>query len=258
MNPPAGELRTPGGSVVRVARYPPDTAQPRHAHPHTSVSLVVRGKLEERAGRSVEVAGPLSVVVKPAGAEHADRFGRDGAVLLQLILSPEDEARGGEARDALGRWGWTHAASAARPLLSLLRTLRGVSDGRPEAIDDLLVEALAHLSTTQPAGSPPRWLLRAREALDEEATSTRRLAELSGVHPVHLAREFRRHFGASPSEHRRRGRLRRAARLLVDSDVTLAEAALAAGFADQAHMTREFRAAAGLTPRQLRWVTGSA
>jgi AraC family transcriptional regulator len=72
------------------------------------------------------------------------------------------------------------------------------------------------------------------------------------VHPVHLAREFRRHFGLSPSEHRRRGRLRRAGRLLADSKVTLVDAAMAAGYSDQAHMTRDLRSATGLTPRGLR------
>jgi AraC family transcriptional regulator len=252
------ERTTPGGTMVRVVRYGPGSVQRRHAHERSSMSLVVRGRIEERVGRATEVAGPLSVVVKPAGTEHADTFGLCGAAVLQVILSPEDEARIGEVGCALRAWRWSHADGAVRPLLTLLRSVVEPELERSEIVEDLVIEVLACLNRPPRTGDPPRWLLRARECLDEESASIRALAATHGVHPVHLAREFRRHFGLSPTEHRRRGRLRRAARFLADSDVTLADAALAAGYADQAHMTRELHAAAGLTPRGLRRVTTAA
>lgn len=256
------EARTAGGSVIRVRHYAPGTAQPRHAHDRTFLSLVVRGDLEERVGRVAEAAGALSVVVKPAGVEHADAFGRRGAVTLQLQLSAADEANARAEGCRLEAWRWVHAPDSVRPLLGLLWRLREPADlavAPPgDTLEELVVEAVASLDPPPPAGIPPRWLLRAREALDEGAISIHEVAESLGVHPVHLAREFRRHFGTSPSEHRRRGRVRRAGRLLADSAVPLADAALEAGFSDQAHMTRELRAAAGLTPRRLRRMAAAA
>jgi AraC family transcriptional regulator len=226
------------------------------------VSLLVRGDLEERVGRRVETAGPLSVVVKPAGVEHADRFGRRGAVAVQVVLSPADE---GWADGAMDAWRWSHAPEAARPLLRLLGALHEPSGPEPllntsplPPMEDLLCEVLAGLAAGPSRGPSPPWLARACRALDEESASIREVARAIGIHPVHLAREFRRRFGVTPTAYRRRGRVRRAARLLAHSTLPLAETALAAGYADQAHMTRELRAVAGLTPRGLRRLVAAA
>jgi AraC family transcriptional regulator len=69
------------------------------------------------------------------------------------------------------------------------------------------------------------------------------------VHPVHLARVFRQAWGCSPGELLRRRRVERASDLLLRRRMTAAEAAAETGFADQAHMTRAFRAVLGATPR---------
>ena len=71
-----------------------------------------------------------------------------------------------------------------------------------------------------------------------------------GVHPVtryDLARQFRLMCGTSPYRYLLMRRLDRARKLLA-RDQALADIALDAGFADQAHFTRMFKAAYGLTP----------
>ena len=65
-----------------------------------------------------------------------------------------------------------------------------------------------------------------------------------------LARQFRAAFGTSPSRFRTLRRLDLARRLLRQGSRP-AEAAAAAGFADQSHLTRQFKQAYGLTPA--RW-----
>jgi AraC-like DNA-binding protein len=62
-----------------------------------------------------------------------------------------------------------------------------------------------------------------------------------------LARQFRAAFGTSPTRFRTMRQLDHVRRL-VKSGVSLAEAALDAGFADQSHMSRQFKRAYGLTP----------
>ena len=66
-----------------------------------------------------------------------------------------------------------------------------------------------------------------------------------------LARHFRRVMGTSPHRYLVMRRLDRARREL-QAGAGLADAAVAAGFSDQAHFTRHFRKTYGMTPG--RWV----
>ncbi len=248
---------TGAGTVVQVRRYAPHERQSAHFHESTSMTLIVRGSLEECVGSETARGSALSVVVKPAGVEHRDRFGSEGATTLQVVLSHADEAAMTQAGPGLSEWRWIHAGEVARPLVHLLRLLvlgKGPGDQDPGSIEDHLLEAVAYLqpATGRRAGRAPDWLLRVRNALESEALPIRTLAAESRVHPVRLAREFRSHFGVAPSAYRRRFRLRRAARLLAGSQIPLVEAAFQAGYADQAHMTRELRASIGETPRAFR------
>ena len=73
------------------------------------------------------------------------------------------------------------------------------------------------------------------------------LERQSGLDRWTLARQFRAAFATSPSRFRTMRQLDHVRRLLR-AGTSLAEAALEAGFADQAHMSRHFKAAHGLTP----------
>ena len=91
---------------------------------------------------------------------------------------------------------------------------------------------------------------RARQLLEESTDPTISSAELehaSGLDRYALARAFRAAFGSSPHRYLVAKRVARAQRLLA-TGASLAEAAAGAGFADQSHFTRHFKAHLGLTP----------
>jgi AraC family transcriptional regulator len=98
--------------------------------------------------------------------------------------------------------------------------------------------------------TPPRWLTVAREMLRDGGgrASVGAIAAECGVHPVHLARTFRRFFGCSPGEYLRQVRVERAAALLRRPNLSLAEVALRSGYADQSHLTHAFQSAFAITP----------
>jgi AraC-like DNA-binding protein len=79
-----------------------------------------------------------------------------------------------------------------------------------------------------------------------------RLSAEVGYSRQHLARLFRAEFGLGPKLASRVMRFDRAQQVLrSDRFATLADAAVACGYADQAHLTREFVELAGCTPRAL-------
>ena len=95
-----------------------------------------------------------------------------------------------------------------------------------------VAHALAQLSAT-PARS-----LAVRDVVRESGYSHRRFIEL-----------FRRSVGLTPKRYQRLSRFRAAlAAVDLDAPPTWADLALAAGYSDQAHFSREFRAFSGVTP----------
>lgn len=252
--PQIGIARRAGSFRIRRIDYPPGFRQEPHHHEHFGVTVVLSGRIRESTGRADEIGSPLSVVVKPAGLRHSNEIGSEGARTLQVAFGPEIVASQ-DAGVPLHRWRWTHAASAAGPLVRLawlLRTGAASSDDLEEGV----LEALAGIQVEETSQSdPPPWVQRVKEALDDRLTAgvtVQSLAAEAGVHPVSVSRAFRRHYGRSITEYRRLERLRRAAATIGSAPLSLSRIAHRTGYADQPHFCREFRRETGLTPSQFR------
>jgi AraC family transcriptional regulator len=101
----------------------------------------------------------------------------------------------------------------------------------------------------------PQWLERVRNILEQRFAEPCKLSEIAaeaGVHPVHLAREFRKYYGTSVGEYLRRVRIEYACRELMGSNAAVTNIAIAAGFADQSHFSRTFKRFCGTTPGRYR------
>lgn len=122
----------------------------------------------------------------------------------------------------------------------------------PDAIALALTEGLCRESGTRltPVRTiDMRAVSRAREILDSAPHKLVRSSELeaaSGLSRFDLARQFRARFGTSPYRYSVLRRLEWALEHLGRRPI--AELALDAGFADQAHFTRAFKSAFGLPP----------
>jgi AraC family transcriptional regulator len=106
---------------------------------------------------------------------------------------------------------------------------------------------------------PPSWLEKAVELLHDRYLEDLNIADVAngvGIHPVHLARSFRRHFRCSPGEFTRFCRLERAAHMLTRSDRSLGEIALESGFGDQSQFSKAFARDLGIAPGEYRSVAG--
>lgn len=90
--------------------------------------------------------------------------------------------------------------------------------------------------------------------IEHELGSRVNLQSLAGAARVtrfQVIRDFKNALGLTPSTYIRDRKLRRAG-LLIEHGLPLADAAIAAGFADQSHLSRAFRAAHGITPGMFR------
>jgi AraC family transcriptional regulator len=142
--------------------------------------------------------------------------------------------------------------------LAVLRLVCLAARPGPAAWAELHAQAVELLeplvrSPARPAspGRPP-WLRRAElflHASFRSPVSLRDVAREAGVHPVYCARVFRRHHGCPVSAYLRALRVAEAGRLVLQYGQSLAQAALEAGFADQAHLSRSFRRQIGFSPR---------
>lgn len=120
---------------------------------------------------------------------------------------------------------------------------RGWPD-RFAVLDGLLADRMA----AGPASSPAlAWAWRRMER-SGGAVRVGDLADGAGCSHRHLVQRFREQVGATPKTAARVLRYSRAARLLVRGDLRPVQVAALCGYADQAHLTREYAAFAGTTP----------
>lgn len=237
------------------SKYGPGEFMREHAHPEACVTLVLRGHIEERVARRAVSIGAASIGIKPFRLEHSDRFGPRGTHTLKLKMGPDFVARLEEFARPLERWSWVPLGAATPVLLRMRAWLRGRRRGGPaDRLEDLAIELLAALQEDdrlrEHSAAPP-WLTAVRcEVVGRfrDGVRTRELASQAGVHPVYLARAFRRSYGESITECVRRLRVQEAARLLHDATGSVSGAAYRSGFADQSHLNRAFRRETGLTP----------
>jgi len=120
-------------------------------------------------------------------------------------------------------------------------------------LDRLLGERLAAGPQPSPA------LVRAWRTMQNAGGSVP-IADLvrgAGCSHRHLVAQFREQVGATPKTAARLLRYRRAVGLLARGDLRPAQVAAVCGYADQSHLTREYRRFSGTTPGAAT-VTGNA
>jgi AraC family transcriptional regulator len=124
----------------------------------------------------------------------------------------------------------------------------------------LVQHLLRHYSETQPQPNQPVGLpahhLRyvtsyMREHLAEDL-DLEHLAKLIKLSQSHFTNLFRKSTGQSPYQYLLRLRVDRARELLMRGNLSVADVAIAVGFYDQSHLTKQMKRLLGFTPRQLR------
>ena len=246
------------GFSLREGLHPAGSSLPWHRHPGATICFVYSGGFAERYAGVTLDCSPGTLKITPAEEPHSNRFGREETRGLLIEADPAGLGRLGPHARVLEERASFHDAHLSLLGCRLLAELRAGDSAAPLAIEGLVLEVLAgaaRASQLRLHGTmPPRWVTEARDLLHDPGRvgSLGELAEAVGVHPVTLARGFRKAYGCSVGAYLRRLRVARAAQRLAETDNPLAGIALEAGFADQSHFSNLFRRETGVSPSAFR------
>jgi AraC-like DNA-binding protein len=250
-----------GGLELLRARYITHTFAP-HTHDAYALGVIDSGVEAFRWNGQMQYAPAGSVVMVNPGEVHTGQAGvGDGFTYRMLYPDPAQLAQvvrglGGGERPVIFRTPVVQDPEAAARLRAMHAGLQGPET--PLKQQTLFLSALGLLVerygvqrvVLREPGHEPRAVARARDYLEAHLTEPVTLADLAahaGVSAFHLVRLFRRAFGLPPHAYQVQQRVARARELLLRGTAP-GVVALELGFADQSHLTREFKRRVGVTP----------
>jgi len=249
-------LSQPGLHAFEAA-YDPWSRLPEHGHAAPFFTYVLHGSFVERAGQHVRQCSRGAVIFHDQES-HTNEVSGAGTVSFNVELDPEL---------------WRELTDAVRVDTSLVgRVVGGDIEWaalrawrefqQVDEVNTLAVEEAIVLLCEATRGAYTRGLFEPHHRLDRcvaylnaHLMETHRLADvarIAGVHPMHLAKLFRRRFGCSIGEYVRRRRVAWACAQLAHGEESITTIAQNAGFADHPHFTRTFVRVTGCTPRWYR------
>jgi AraC family transcriptional regulator len=257
----AGEpisVRELPGFKLTERHHQPNWVLLPHVHEVTILSIVLAGSFLEAADSHRIECQPGSLQILPAGDSHSYSFGSARVHCLTIEVKPDKLAEIGLFSSILERRNSFSGGELPALLTHLYQEFRAGDNAATLTVEGLVLETLGAATRRTmrcPSPAPPEWLRRARDLIHEHfaaGVSLTALAASVEVHPSHLTRIFRLHYGCSIGAYVRRLRLEQAARELIASEQTLAEIAVAAGFCDQSHFTHSFKSHLKMTPAAYR------
>lgn len=222
--------------------------------------LIPRIRREHTHGRSIiAICGGVTLIAEAGLADDMDcavhwqvasafseRFPKSRVSLAAFEMDRIPTASGGTA--------------AADLQLTLIRKIHGDNIARDvadlmvhHAIRDETGPQTSSLMYHIPGRSPKlAAIIRLMEATIDSPVGAEDLASEAGVSVRQMERLFRQHIGTSPKRHYQVLRLNRAKDLLVQTDLSITEIAMATGFAAVSHFSKCFKATFGISPNSRR------
>jgi AraC family transcriptional regulator len=247
-----------GGLHLTETLCLPHHRAPRHSHELFQFCLVREGAFTESDGRNVRECTAFSLISRPPDEIHSNIYHNKGA--RSFVVEIEDSWFELARKHSIVSDAPVHFKSGlpvwlAARLYDEFQNMDGVSPLMIEALTLELIAVVSRRTVKTVERRRPRCLVQALEILHAHFStelSLRGIAESVGVHPVHLARTFRRHQHCTLGEYVRGLRVEYACRELSLTDTPLSQIALSAGYYDQSHFSRNFKRSIGVTPAEYR------
>ena len=248
--------RRTAAAVFAEERYSDAFDYPTHLHKQAYFMLPDQCTYRETLGSKTFYHSPGTVLWRPANISHSDSMaetnGRSFSVYIRdgLLEKYSDYARAP-----------IEFAESNTYLVFLTTQLRNEfrnwAQGSEMIAEGLVLEMLGYAAKKQiPAEKrPPKWVEKIVERLEDEFQQDHNNLELANevdIHPIHLARTFRKYYGKSIGTFLKEKRVHHAMQMIIAEDRSLAEIACSSGFSDQSQLTRAFKDIVGITPGAFR------
>ncbi|PYT56899.1 MAG: AraC family transcriptional regulator [Acidobacteria bacterium] len=254
----------PAGGVELLSAWFAGEAYQKHRHDTYAIGVTDSGVQVFDYRGSVHASTPGQVVVLYPDEVHDGRAGTDEGFGYRIVYV-EPFLLTDAVRTLCGRpcpLPFVSEPVSTNALLSRAIDAAFRAPLESLAVDSLIVDLAHGLMAGERGGARSvisrrvdvRAIERARQFLDAEKTRvvhSRELESITGLTRYDLSRQFRIMCGTSPYRYLLMRRLE-FARERIHRERPLVEVAFDAGFADQAHFTRAFRSAFGLTPARYR------
>ncbi|HYC04347.1 MAG TPA: AraC family transcriptional regulator [Azospirillaceae bacterium] len=247
---PMLEARVIGGG--RAVCYEP------HSHPTFAIGVITGGRSEFVLGRArYEVTAGTVVAMNPDEA-HACNPLPGVSWSYAMLFADRDWLAGVQGRPAFTPYAAAVSTDAglAADIDGLVRLLME-GEAAPAAKEEAAAGFFAGLHerlgyADDARGMPEDALARAAAFIAGHCAEPLRLADIcaaSGLSPSYLVRAFKARYGLTPHAYQVNRRVRLGQERLREGS-SIVEAALEAGFADQAHFQRAFKRLVAATPGQ--------
>jgi len=229
---------------------------PKHEHEQSYFMLTEHCVYRERLGSRTIHHPPNTVLWRPPAISHSDGMARSNGRSFSVYL--KDELLDRYSDDVSIPNEFSEQNTYLVFLANRLRNeFRNWTNGSDLIVEGLVLEMLGYAARKRiPADRlPPEWIVRIVEKLEDEFQEGHTNLELAnevGIHPVHLARTFRRYYGRSVGTYLKEVRVQRAMSQILQKELTLAEIANSSGFSDQSQFTKTFKEIVGITPGAFR------
>lgn len=218
-----------------------------HKHEHPAVSFVLKGSFRESADGEIDLACSAKALIKPEDLVHSDSYDQDCTILCIYL---KDKSVIYEINKSVFR-NWSSLYNINWLTFNSYLEQKKYREKKIELND--FVKKLGRSRMNH--SDIPDWIYSLKQYLDlhfNENVQTSFLADKFEVHPVYLARVFRKYFGQSVKSYLRSIRIKNSMSSMITSSETFTRIAMENGFADQSHFIRNFKAESGSTPKQFR------
>jgi AraC-like DNA-binding protein len=262
-NPRIDVLTDIAGLRVFEAFFPPLGRMEEHCHAHARLGFLLQGRASEVTADAEMLVHANTLSFHPAKLPHTNVAGSDGARMLLIEVT---DGRAADLIPSLGDIGREYVGTfheLRSGAIDLSRELRAKDPARTASIEGLALDFLARaselversLETGPPKPPIPTWLERMKVLVDlhlDEPLTPRAVADALQLSERDLTSAMRRHLHMTFGAYLHHRRVQRAMALLRETDLSIADIALGAGFYDQPHLSHVLQNEIGVTPAQYR------
>jgi AraC family transcriptional regulator len=245
------------GTILTEAGYIPHIEVPWHYHENAYFFYHLRGHLDEVNKKKTLTCSSGTLLFHHWQDPHYDKNFSTDASFFHIELESNWFLRH-QINPAAIEGSMEFESPILKSIIQRIFKESKINDNITQlSVDGLLLQSFAEIirySEREKSGLPG-WVKKIREILNDTLQEKITLQQLSletGLHPVHLSKEFPKYFHAGFGEYIRNKKIERATALLSDRNLSISEIAYQCGYADQSHFIRCFKTIHRITPLKFR------